>query len=114
MLVSILSNVLAKVVAFFYDVIVLQKKFQSRRKVHSLWVGLLFSSHSLYGRNTLDCRKRKGMPDTTVETTSSLGSFIGGLKGGGWAVVIKNMSIQPEGRRQAALRNKIVPGGVWT
>ena len=35
-------NVLAKVVAFFYDVIVVQKKFQSRGKVNFLGVGLIY------------------------------------------------------------------------
>ena len=40
------------------DAIVVQKKFQSRMKVHFQWVGLLFSSHSFpqitfFGNNTI-------------------------------------------------------------
>ena len=46
LLVFLQSSVLAKIVAFFYDVIVVQKKFQSRRKVNFQGVGLLLSSHS--------------------------------------------------------------------
>ena len=37
------SNVLAKIVAFFYDVIAVQKKFRSRRKAHFLGWGYYFS-----------------------------------------------------------------------
>ena len=59
---------LAKVRAFYLWRNSCSKKFQSREKVHILWVGLFFSSHSLrnindvtkkalFGRNMLNCAK---------------------------------------------------------
>ena len=58
MLVKIQSNKLLRFLAFFYDVIVDPKKFQSRRKVNFQEAGLLLSLYSFtkiafIGNNTL-------------------------------------------------------------
>ena len=62
LLVFLKSNVLPKTVAFFYDVIVVQKKLSStvndvRRKLYTVVIHLVVG------------KRAKRMPDTTVENT---------------------------------------------
>ena len=51
-LVFLQLNMLARVWAFYLWRNSCSKKFQSRKKVHILWVGLFFSSHSLRKNNS--------------------------------------------------------------